>query len=154
MFLQSERHVLFRTLNNRLNSRKHTQADMKTNEGISCCNTTVIRTLRRETYHHKQMHVFTDRLLPIPLSSKAWHLKSGMTPSSKSVITFRIRFPRLCDSHHCFPQFATIATIDAKEEDAQQALKSAFDANVFYHDPVKMVRLRLHMIGECQLLPL
>lgn len=36
--------------------------------------------------------------------------------------------------------------MDGKEEEAQIALKSAFDANVFYHDEMRRIRLRLHMI--------
>ncbi|KAJ3053845.1 transcription factor TFIIIC subunit tfc4 [Rhizophlyctis rosea] len=104
IFYPSERSTLFRTLNNRLHTRKHNQLDDNINE---------------------------DAQVDRPPALDSTHFQG---------LTFE-------EWYDCFIKFATIATIDAKEEDAQQALKSAFDANVFYHDTVKMVRLRLHMIA-------
>ncbi|KAI9014686.1 hypothetical protein BC832DRAFT_546156 [Gaertneriomyces semiglobifer] len=44
-----------------------------------------------------------------------------------------------------FVKFAYAAVMDGSEEDAHSALKSAFDANVFYHDEPKRIKLKLHM---------
>ncbi|KND00364.1 transcription factor TFIIIC subunit TFC4 [Spizellomyces punctatus DAOM BR117] len=46
-----------------------------------------------------------------------------------------------------FVKYAYVAVMDGKEDDAQTTLKAAFDANVFYHDELRKVRLRLHMIS-------
>ncbi|KAJ3162863.1 transcription factor TFIIIC subunit tfc4 [Geranomyces michiganensis] len=46
-----------------------------------------------------------------------------------------------------FVKYAYVAVMDGNEEDAQDALKSAFDANVYFHDEILKVRLRLHMIS-------
>ena len=46
-----------------------------------------------------------------------------------------------------FIEYAQVATLDGKEEEAQEVLKSAFHANIFYHSEEKSVALRLHMIG-------
>jgi hypothetical protein len=40
-----------------------------------------------------------------------------------------------------------VATLDGKGDEAQEVLKQAFDANVFYHNEPKKVGLLLHMIG-------
>ncbi|KAI8824526.1 uncharacterized protein EV422DRAFT_520401 [Fimicolochytrium jonesii] len=46
-----------------------------------------------------------------------------------------------------FVKYAYAAVMDGKEEEAQSTLMSAFDANVFYHDELRKIRLRLHMIS-------
>ncbi|KAJ3167785.1 transcription factor TFIIIC subunit tfc4 [Geranomyces variabilis] len=46
-----------------------------------------------------------------------------------------------------FVKYAYVSVMDGKEEEAQDALKSAFDANVFFHDETMKIRLRLHMIS-------
>ncbi|KAI9094911.1 hypothetical protein DFS34DRAFT_627662 [Phlyctochytrium arcticum] len=48
--------------------------------------------------------------------------------------------------YEVFIKYAYSAVIDGKEQDAQAALKSAFEANVFFHDEQKKIALRLHMI--------
>ncbi|KAJ3022930.1 transcription factor TFIIIC subunit tfc4 [Thoreauomyces humboldtii] len=45
-----------------------------------------------------------------------------------------------------FIKYAYVAVRDGKEDEAQAALKAAVDANVFYHDEEKRVKLRLHMV--------
>ena len=46
-----------------------------------------------------------------------------------------------------FIQFAHVACMDGKDNEAQEVLKSAMNANIFYHDPEKRISLRLHAIA-------
>ena len=43
---------------------------------------------------------------------------------------------------------AQLSTFDDKQEEAQETLKAAFDASVFFHDEEKRVALKLHMIAS------
>ncbi|KAJ3288406.1 transcription factor TFIIIC subunit tfc4 [Borealophlyctis nickersoniae] len=49
--------------------------------------------------------------------------------------------------YDAFVKFAMMATLDGKEDDAQSWLKTAFDANVYYHDETRRVKLKLHMMA-------
>lgn len=43
---------------------------------------------------------------------------------------------------------ARLSTFDDQIEEAQEVLKSAFDASIFYHEEEKKTALKLHMIAS------
>ncbi|KAJ3039545.1 transcription factor TFIIIC subunit tfc4 [Rhizophlyctis rosea] len=50
--------------------------------------------------------------------------------------------------YDAFLKFAVLATMDGREDEAQEALEKAFEANVFYHDVEKRVHLKFHMMAS------
>ncbi|KAJ3316929.1 transcription factor TFIIIC subunit tfc4 [Blyttiomyces sp. JEL0837] len=50
--------------------------------------------------------------------------------------------------YEAFSTYALALTMDGKDEDAYSALKSAFDANVFYHNEKRKINIRLQMIAS------
>lgn len=46
---------------------------------------------------------------------------------------------------------AYVLASDGNDEESYEILKSAAEANVFYHDKEKLMRLKLHTIGKASM---
>ncbi|KAJ3085898.1 transcription factor TFIIIC subunit tfc4 [Quaeritorhiza haematococci] len=98
---------------------------------------------QRRKSHREAVDEAMHRLNPEMEENDQYYLpppKMSEMPASHQGLTFD-------EWYEVFIKYAAALTIDSREEEAHEALKAAFDANVFYHNEQRKVALRLHMLA-------